>query len=173
MPSRRKTREFVLQVLFAADVQDRDPEDLLPLLEDHFSSEQEDAVKVYRVMKGFARDLVATVSRDRIAIDRVIRELSHHWKLYRMNRVDRSILRMAIAEMTSFPEIPGRVTLDVFDVQGKLVRRLRDQDEPVGVYDVRWDGRNDQGKPLSSGIYFYRLTVNGQAISTKKMILLK
>lgn len=98
--------------MFAADVQDRDPEDLLPLLEDHFSSEQEDAVKVYRVMKGFARDLVATVSRDRIAIDRVIRELSHHWKLYRMNRVDRSILRMAIAEMTSFPEIPGRVTLD-------------------------------------------------------------
>ena len=112
MPSRRKTREFVLQVLFAADVQDRDPEDLLPLLEDHFSSEQEDAVKVYRVMKSFARDLVAAVSRDRIAIDRVIRELSHHWKLYRMNRVDRSILRMAIAEMTSFPEIPGQVTLD-------------------------------------------------------------
>jgi transcription antitermination factor NusB len=102
----------VLQVLFAADVQDRDPQDLLPVLEDHFSSEQEEAVKVYRVMKDFARDLVAAVSRDRISIDRVIRELSHHWKLYRMNKVDRSILRMAIAEMTSFPEIPGRVTLD-------------------------------------------------------------
>ena len=102
----------MLQVLFAADVQDRDPQDLLSVLEDHFSSEQEEAVKVYRVMKDFARDLVAAVSRDRISIDRVIKELSHHWKLYRMNKVDRSILRMAIAEMTSFPEIPGRVTLD-------------------------------------------------------------
>ncbi|MEJ2717079.1 MAG: transcription antitermination factor NusB [Deltaproteobacteria bacterium] len=112
MPSRRKTREFVLQVLFAADAQDRDPENLLSLFEDHFSDEHEEAVKVYRVMKDFARDLVAAVSRDRISIDRVIRQLSHHWKLYRMNRVDRSILRMAIAEMTSFPEIPGRVTLD-------------------------------------------------------------
>jgi transcription antitermination protein NusB len=112
VPSRRKTREFVLQVLFAADAQDRDPEDLLSLFEDHFRDEQEEAVKVYRVVKDFARDLVAAVSRDRISIDRVIRQLSHHWKLYRMNRVDRSILRMAIAEMTSFPEIPGRVTLD-------------------------------------------------------------
>lgn len=112
MPSRRKTREFVLQVLFAADVQDRDPQELLSVFEDHFSNEQEEAIKVYRVMKDFARDLVAAVSQDRISIDRVIRKLSHHWKLYRMNRVDRSILRMAIAEMTSFPEIPGRVTLD-------------------------------------------------------------
>lgn len=102
----------MLQVLFAADVQDRDPEDLLPLLENHFSKEEEESVKVYRVMKDFAQDLVAAVSRDRNSIDRVIRELSHHWKLYRLNRVDRNILRMAIAEMTGFPEIPGRVTLD-------------------------------------------------------------
>jgi N utilization substance protein B len=112
VPSRRKTREFVLQVLFAADAQGKDPEEIFPLLEHHFASDEDETVGLHRVMTDFARDLVAAVSKDRETIDKVIRQLSHHWKLYRMSRVDRNILRMAIAEMTNFPEIPGRVTLN-------------------------------------------------------------
>ena len=56
---------------------------------------------------------------------------------------------------------------------GSLVRSLingetRDQ----GSYQVRWDGSNDQGKDLSSGVYFYKLIV-GNYSETKSMILQK
>jgi hypothetical protein len=61
----------------------------------------------------------------------------------------------------------------VFDVRGQRIRRLRDQSDAPGIYEVRWDGTNSHGEALSSGIYFYRLVVDGQTISTKKMILLK
>jgi len=112
VPSRRKTREFVLQVLFAADAQGKDPEDVLALLERHFASDDEETLRLERVMRDFARNLVAAVAKEREVIDEVIRRLSLHWKLYRMSRVDRNILRMAIAELTNFPDIPGRVTLN-------------------------------------------------------------
>ncbi|MBI5249320.1 MAG: transcription antitermination factor NusB [Desulfomonile tiedjei] len=112
MPSRRKTREFVLQVLFAADARQQDPLEALEFLESHFHGDDDEELKLHRVMKDFARQLVAAVSKDQAIIDGLISKLSHNWKLYRINRVDRNILRMAIAEMTSFPEIPGRVVLN-------------------------------------------------------------
>ncbi|MGO9572014.1 MAG: transcription antitermination factor NusB [Desulfomonilaceae bacterium] len=112
MPSRRKTREFVLQVLFAADARKQDPAEAWDFLEGHFESDPEEIVKMHRVMKDFAHDLVLAVSRDLKVIDELIAYLSHHWKLHRINRVDRNILRMAIAEITNFPEIPTRVILN-------------------------------------------------------------
>lgn len=112
MPSRRKTREFVLQVLFAADGQDKDPGEVLPILEKHFEEDEDEEIKLYRIMEDFARALVASVSNHDEAIDAIIMRLSRNWKLSRMNSVDRNILRMAIAEMTGFPDIPTLVTLN-------------------------------------------------------------
>jgi N utilization substance protein B len=112
VPSRRKTREFVLQVLFAADARNQDPTEVLEFLETHFSSHEDEELKMHRVAKEFARELIGAVSRDKTVIDELISRLSHNWKLYRINRVDRNILRMAIAEMTNFPLIPGRVILN-------------------------------------------------------------
>ncbi len=112
MPSRRKTREFVLQVLFAADAQHQDPRDTLEFLEKHFTSDQEEDLQMHRVMKEFAWELIEAVSRDRGAIDNLITKLSSNWKLHRISRVDRNILRLAIAEMTNFSATPGRVVLD-------------------------------------------------------------
>jgi transcription antitermination protein NusB len=112
VPSRRKTREFVLQVLFAADARNEDPVDTLQFLETHFSSEEDEDLKIHRVIGDFAEQLVEAVSQDREAIDLLISRLSQHWKLHRIDRVDRNILRMAIAEMTGFADTPGRVVLD-------------------------------------------------------------
>jgi len=112
VPSRRKTREFVLQVLFAADAGRRDPVETLKFLEHHFTTDQDQEVKMHRVSQDFAKALVEAVSRDGSAIDELISRISQHWKLYRINRVDRNILRMAIAEMTRFPETPGAVILN-------------------------------------------------------------
>ena len=67
----------------------------------------------------------------------------------------------------------SRVTLKVYDVSGRLVRTLLDQDLPAGPHEgVRWDGRDDEAKPVVSGVYLYVLaTPNG--VDTKKMVLLK
>jgi transcription antitermination protein NusB len=112
VPSRRKTREFVLQVLFAADARNQDPGDALEYLESHFQHEQDEDLKMHRVVKEFAQALVVAVSENLEAIDKLIAHLSHNWKLSRINRVDRNILRMAIAEFTVFHEVPGKVILN-------------------------------------------------------------
>ena len=112
MPSRRKTREFVLQVLFAADARKQDPVDTLEFLQSHFASDQDQELKIHRVVEDFARVLVTTVSKEGTVIDDLISRISQNWKLSRINRVDRNILRMAIAEMIRFPETPGAVILN-------------------------------------------------------------
>jgi hypothetical protein len=66
-----------------------------------------------------------------------------------------------------------RVSLGIFDVSGRLVRRpLHDEEREPGSHTVSWDGRNDAGKAVSSGIYYYRLTA-GKASITRKMVLLR
>jgi transcription antitermination protein NusB len=102
----------VLQVLFAADTQAEDPMDTFELMEGHFSADPEDLLKLGRVMMDYARDLVDEVSREKEILDKLISSVSLHWKLSRINRVDRNILRMAIAEMIRFPETPGKVILN-------------------------------------------------------------
>jgi hypothetical protein len=60
----------------------------------------------------------------------------------------------------------------IFDVQGRLVRRLYSGRAPQGLTSVRWNGDNDHGQSVGSGVYFYRLRA-GKDVLTKKMVLLK
>lgn len=62
---------------------------------------------------------------------------------------------------------PGHVTLKIFDVLGRTVSVLVNQDQNAGNYTVQFDARN-----FSSGIYFYRLE-SGSFVQTNKMMLLK
>ena len=64
------------------------------------------------------------------------------------------------------------VQLDIYDVQGRLVRRLVNRVVEPGFHSIEWDGRNDSGRAVSSGIYFYRLRA-GHTVQTRKMVLLK
>ena len=66
-----------------------------------------------------------------------------------------------------------RVTLTVYDVRGARVRTLFDGSLRAGVYHQVWDGINDQGQRVGSGIYFYRLADSGSTAQTRKMLLLK
>jgi hypothetical protein len=52
---------------------------------------------------------------------------------------------------------PPQVRLPIFDIQGRLVRTLVDERQPMGTYRAVWDGRDDVGWPVSSGVYFARL----------------
>jgi hypothetical protein len=63
-------------------------------------------------------------------------------------------------------------TLRIYNVLGEVVRTLVDEPKSPGVYHEVWDGKDDQGKEVASGIYFYRLKA-GKFSETKKMVLLK
>jgi hypothetical protein len=65
-----------------------------------------------------------------------------------------------------------RVLLKIFDVAGRQVRILVNAPQAAGGYVVAWDGTNDKGNKVASGVYFYRLQWNGRK-QTKKMVLLR
>jgi hypothetical protein len=66
----------------------------------------------------------------------------------------------------------GRVRLRVFDLVGREVASLVDEEEVAGNYLINWRGTDNYGTPLASGVYFYKLDGSGRQIS-KKLILLK
>jgi len=68
-------------------------------------------------------------------------------------------------------EKAGRATLAVYDVQGRVVRVLRDGLQPAGRQVVRWDGTDPLGNRLPSGVYFYRLESGGRRAVHKMMRL--
>jgi len=67
---------------------------------------------------------------------------------------------------------PGNVKLEVFDITGKLVRKIVDARLKAGNHQVIWDGKNDSGRIVSSGIYLYRLSAPDNS-SVRKMTLVK
>ncbi len=71
----------------------------------------------------------------------------------------------------SLPE-GSNVKLEIYNVLGQKVKVLVDEYQSAGTKKVVWDGRNENGEKVSSGIYFYRLDA-GNYVQTKKMSLLK
>ena len=67
---------------------------------------------------------------------------------------------------------PGRVRLEIFDVQGRKVKTLADSYAGVGVYQVEWDGTDASGEPVATGVYLARLQ-KGSISLVHKMLLLK
>ncbi|MBU8922925.1 MAG: T9SS type A sorting domain-containing protein, partial [Bacteroidales bacterium] len=68
--------------------------------------------------------------------------------------------------------VGGQVTMRIYDVAGRLVKTLIDGTKDAGPHQHTWDGLNNLGNPVASGIYFYRMDADGFS-ETKKMILLK
>jgi len=68
--------------------------------------------------------------------------------------------------------VSGRVHIAIFNVLGQKVRTLVDQDQVAGVHHVMWDGKDNAGNRLSTGMYFYQLR-GDNALITKKMTMIK
>lgn len=102
--SRRFLREHALQALYAFQFSQNTVEQVLhdPLLDlpDEVRNDQ------------FFRELFDTTARCQIELDLLIERISQNWQLSRMAFTDRLILRMALAEMLYFPDIPPKVTID-------------------------------------------------------------
>ncbi len=67
---------------------------------------------------------------------------------------------------------PGPVRLEVFSLTGQRVAVLHRGSDKPGRHRLHWDGRDDEGRPLASGVYLYRL-VTGEGVLTRKLTLLR
>jgi len=68
-------------------------------------------------------------------------------------------------------ELPktGKVLLKIYNTLGQEVRTLVDEEKQAGYHSINWDGRNDEGSRVSSGIYIYRIQT-GDFVKAKKML---
>ena len=65
-----------------------------------------------------------------------------------------------------------QVTIEIFNVLGQKVRTLVNETRSAGSYRIEWNGNDDSGDPVSTGVYLYRFRA-GDFVETKKMVLLK
>jgi flagellar hook assembly protein FlgD len=64
------------------------------------------------------------------------------------------------------------VSITIYDIMGREVKSLINQTQDAGYKSIRWNATNGYGKPVSAGVYLYRIQA-GQFRQTKKMVLLK
>jgi len=72
--------------------------------------------------------------------------------------------------------IPGHLTnfyteLAIYNVQGKKIKKLIEEELPAGSYSTRWDGTDNLGLHVSSGIYFYQIKVGGNQFIGKMNLI--
>lgn len=104
MGVRTRGREAALQILFAVDLAGGSLDEAERLHWIYLASSVEG--------KDFAHQVVGQVREHAEEIDAMIRKVSEHWRLERMPRVDRNILRLSTCELMYLPEVPRRVTLN-------------------------------------------------------------
>ncbi len=106
MGSRRLARERALQALYQLEVSGGDPAEALGSA---WSAEEEASDAEGRE---FAKTLVSGVREKLVELDALIEEHSHNWRVDRMSRIDRNVLRLAVFELKHVIEVPRKVTLN-------------------------------------------------------------
>jgi N utilization substance protein B len=104
MPSRRKSREYAMQMLYQWELGGSTPEQV----DATFFLER----KADPEVENFARQLFRGAVNDIQRLDQLIRAHAQNWRLERMAAVDRSILRVAIYELVNCPEAPPRAVIN-------------------------------------------------------------
>ncbi len=70
-------------------------------------------------------------------------------------------------------ENAGTAQIRIYDATGRLLRTLVDAHVSAGSHRVNWDGRDESGRLLASGTYFYELVVDGHVVETRQAVMLK
>jgi transcription antitermination factor NusB len=104
MGKRRKARELAIQVLFNLEFSPDDPNGAFDLICENFKSP--------RSVREFSKELVLGVCDKKDDLDAIIRQASMNWRLERMPRLDKSILRLAAYEIMFIKNIPPKVSID-------------------------------------------------------------
>lgn len=104
MGARHSGREAALQMLFQLEASGGDPEEIVKLYWRHFEGEPEG--------QAYANEAVLGVAGSLESLDKRIAEASAHWRIERMARVDRNLLRLGTWELECRADIPRAVILD-------------------------------------------------------------
>jgi transcription antitermination factor NusB len=104
MGKRRRARELAIQVLFHMEYNPGDPGESFERVCESFGPARD--------IRAYSREVVAGVWENRATLDRLIRRSSKNWRVERMSRVDRNILRMAIYEVLYRKDVPPKVSID-------------------------------------------------------------
>jgi N utilization substance protein B len=147
MPSRHRSRQRALQVLFQLDVRELPVEETIEAFYNSLYSDETETGEYPR--DPFMEQLVKAAVSRREEIDRLISERSEHWRLDRMPIVDRNILRLAVCEMIDTPTPPAVV----IDEALELARRFSGEESVGfvnGVLDAIHRARMPEAKPAGS-----------------------
>lgn len=104
MVTRRRGREVALQMLFQLEASESSPAEVVRLYQTCFSEGP--------LPDEFSINLFLAVAKGIDVVDGVIQGSSEHWRLERMSRVDRNILRIGVFEILSVEDIPSRVAIN-------------------------------------------------------------
>jgi hypothetical protein len=66
----------------------------------------------------------------------------------------------------------GHIIIDVYDLSGRLIKQIKNEDISAGDHSVTWNATNESGDRVQSGYYFYKINA-GKSCKTEKMILLR
>lgn len=110
MGVRRKGREAALQMLYQMDVSGASADEAIRLF--WASLGDDDETKEELEGRDFANEIVRGFASDQARVDELIKQASHHWRLERMGRVDRNVLRLGVWELLALADVPRRVTLN-------------------------------------------------------------
>jgi N utilization substance protein B len=102
--ARRRARELAVQFLYQMEVNPLEPQEAVESFHQGVSASKQ--------VKEFAARIVAGVQQHREDIDRLIGKYSAHWRLERIDRVDKNILRMGVFELLYCDDIPPKVALN-------------------------------------------------------------
>jgi N utilization substance protein B len=104
MARRRRSREMAVKVLYQADMSGVSITEAFRLFCEHFGGSEQSMV--------FAKELLDGIDAHFDTINSLISQFSEHWRLDRMSRVDRNILRLAVYELLGRPDIPAKVSIN-------------------------------------------------------------
>jgi N utilization substance protein B len=143
--ARSSGREAALQMLFSVEAADAAPDRVIFDFWREFPGEAEG--------RDYADVVVAGVTREREAVDGAISRASQHWRLDRMTRVDRNVLRIGTWELLYRRDVPAPVILDE---AVELAKRFGTEDSGAFVNGVlnrvsHDSGRGTEGTPNESG----------------------
>ena len=157
----------------------------------HFG-ESTEAAAPFSVSAIETLDLDPAIVQEWIAQARVENDgsLAHQQGIENLQRLLASLLPEETALLANYPNpfnpetwipyhlaVPTDVTVHIYGAGGTLIRTLALGHQAVGVYESRtraayWDGKNEVGESVASGVYFYTLTA-GNFTATRKMLIMK
>jgi len=147
MGRRRKARELAVQVLFHLEFNPGDPDEVFHLICENFGPSKS--------IRPFSKKLVLGVCENEKDLDTLISRSSRNWRLERMSRADRNILRLGVFEIVFMKDIPPKVTIDEAVELGKKFGTQESGAFINGILDNIYNKLESEGaiekpgKPLS------------------------